>query len=304
MCEYVAWTVTMMSCIHDSNASFKILWKLSDFLSLLDVFIGVWLGVSVAVKSFHEELQGGNNKRMFDQEIAVCCRIHHPNIVCTFGIVRVTDRMPEIVMELLECSLAQLMMAALKSPRYLTIREQLDLCSNALAGIVYLHHMSPQPLLHGDIRATNILITTTMEAKIADFGASHFIRSSLSIGPLSLDYLAPERMPSTEGHALGNTSKADMYSLGVTVVEILTGEPAVRMARQRQLRQVIHDGLRDMCLQMTAEIPTDRLAAKEAFEIIEAAKNCVEYDRCPPRRKVRRTEEEGNQFVCKLSALA
>lgn len=267
------------------------------------MFFGLWRGVYVAVKSFHEEIQEGSNRRLFEQEIAVCCRIHHPNIVCTFGILRVTDMMPEIVMELLECSLAQLMTAALKSPRYLTAREQLDICADLVAGVVYLHEMLPEPLLHGDIRGSNVLITTTMGAKIADFGASHYLRGSLSIGPLSLDYLAPERMPTREGSALGNTQHADVYSLGVTVVEVLTGESAVRTARHRQIRQVTHDKLRDICLQMTGDRADDRPTAHQVYQVIEVTKKNVEYDRCPPRRKVRRIEE-GNQYICTLSALA
>lgn len=265
------------------------------------MFIGVWRRVNVAIKSFHEEIQEGNNRLIFEQEIAVCCRIHHPNIVCTFGILRVSGKMPEIVMELLECSLAQLMLVALRSPRYLTLREQLDICADALAGISYLHEMLPEPLLHGDIRCSNILITTTMGAKIADFGASHFIRSSLSIGPLSLEYLAPERTPSQQGRSLSNTPQADMYSLGVTLVEVLTGEKAMRKARHRQLRQVTHLKLRDMCIQMTEDEPANRLTADQAYDVIETVRKTVEYSRCPPRRKVSRME--GDQFIS-LSALA
>ena len=80
------------------------------------------------------------------------------------------------------------------------------------------------PVLHGDLRPTNILVSRTMESKIGDLGTPRFANSDLDCGLISLEYLAPERMPSRSGSSNACTAESDLYGLGVTLLELFTSD--------------------------------------------------------------------------------
>ena len=247
----------------------------------------MWSGVAVAVKTFYEEPVRVTdfNISLIRREVSVSSRVHHPNVVSICGAI-VKNRVPlRIVMELLEGSLKDVINAAIES-RYLSMREQVDIAVGCLCGVMYLHQLQPA-LLHGDIRSTNILISKTMEAKIGDLGSCRFSNESLSVGPLSPEYIAPERV--VEGRAVPprNTTKADMYSLGVTFVELFTGVATERKVRERQFQAVPYVPLQDICYAIAEENPRDRISAAAALMQVNAVKQNDEYTSCPPKRMVK-----------------
>ncbi|XP_062505962.1 uncharacterized protein LOC134182556 [Corticium candelabrum] len=252
-----------------------------------EVGVGMWSGVGVAVKTFHEEPVRVDelNISFIRREVSVSSRVHHPNVVSICGAIIDNEVPLRIVMELLEGSLKDVIKAALRS-RYLSMREQVDIAVGCLCGVMYLHQLQPA-LLHGDIRSTNILISNTMQAKIGDLGSCHFSNESLSVGPLSPQYIAPERV--AEGRAVTprNTTEADMYSLGVTFVELFTGVGAERKLRERQFRAVPYVPLQDICYAMAEENPRDRVSAAAALMQVNVVKQNDEYTSCPPKRMVK-----------------
>ena len=109
---------------------------------LLGVPVGYWRGCPVAVKSLHEELAKEHHKRcLFEQEVSVCSRLHHPNIASICGVIQQRDAPFSLIMELLQASLSDVIEAALLSDRYLTLREQTDLSHDCLSGFTYLHDL-------------------------------------------------------------------------------------------------------------------------------------------------------------------
>ena len=247
----------------------------------------MWSGVGVAVKTFHEEPVRVDelNISFIRREVSVSSRVHHPNVVSICGTIIENEVPLRIVMELLEGSLKDVIKAALKS-RYLSMREQVDVAVGCLCGVMYLHQLQPA-LLHGDIRSTNILISKTLQAKIGDLGSCRFSNESLSVGPLSPQYIAPERV--VEGRAVTprNTTQADMYSLGVTFVELFTGVGAEVKRRKNQFRAVSYVPLQDICYAMAEENPRDRISAAGALMQVNAVKQNDEYTSCPPKRMVK-----------------
>ena len=252
----------------------------------LEVFAAVWRGVPVAVKRFHKSLVTDHIVELIRQEIFICSRVHHPNIVSICGAITAGGIPLHLVMELLEASLTEVMAASRSAGRYLSFREQIDLSVDCLCGMLYLHELQP-PLLHGDIRPTNILVTTVMEAKIGDLGTAHVMGGSLSCGPVSLDYLAPERMPRSNNTAIHNTKEADVCSLGVTLAEIFTAQQASRRIRQKQISLVAHQLLQDVCCAMTEEAAKDRIPVAAALAQVRPLKEEDKYTRCPVKRMVK-----------------
>ena len=189
----------------------------------------------MAVKKIHDLITDPRNIAMFQREVLVCSRLHHPNIMTVCGAVMAEGIPLQMVMELLEGSLGEVITAAHAAGSYLTIYEQLSIAMDMTSGISYLHQIRPRPYVHGDIRPSNILVTRDMKVKVGDLGAAHLIESSLSAGPLSPPYVAPERAPRSDGTAASSTLHSDVYSMGVSLIEIFTGVGPIPEERQTQL---------------------------------------------------------------------
>ena len=94
-----------------------------------------------------------------------------------------------------------------------------------LNGLSYLHSCK---IIHNDVKGANILITESGTAKLGDFGCSRRLRGlqTLSFGRTldalqgSLPWMSPETV-----RQAGRSRKADMWSFGITVIEMLTGKP-------------------------------------------------------------------------------
>lgn len=95
-------------------------------------------------------------------------------------------------------------------------------CGGALRGLAYLHR---QGHVHRDVKLANILLTDTGDVKLADLGVSADLtpttaRRNTMVG--TPYWMAPEVIARRAG---GYDGKADVWSLGITVVELVTGRP-------------------------------------------------------------------------------
>ncbi|XP_065840577.1 uncharacterized protein [Oscarella lobularis] len=238
--------------------------------SFAGVSVGRWREMRVAVKKIHELIISQRNEAMFKREVVVCSRLHHPNIMVVCGAVMTEGAPLQIVMELLEGSVSEVIDAAHASRSYLTIYEQLSIAMDMTSGIAYLHQIRPRPYVHGDIRPSNVLVTRDMKVKIGDLGAAHIIESSLSAGPMSPPYLAPERAPLSGGTATSSTLSSDVYSMGVSLLEIFTGVGPIPEERHTQLGLLANrSNLFVLCSRLISRDPAKRLSAQTCFETLK-----------------------------------
>ena len=237
------------------------------------MFIGHWHGIDVAVKKFHEIITTDRTIPTFQEEVLTASRLHHPNIIQVCGAIMRPGLPFQIVSELLEGSVSEVMDAAHSYGSYLSIYEQLSIAFEMTSGITYLHELHPRPYVHGDIRPTNALVTRDMKVKVADLGAAHLLNSYKSAGPLSPNYLAPERRDPTSARS---SLLSDVYSLGVSLIEIFTGVGPIIAERSGQLGRMMNRAqLHAICSRMIAgrDRVRNRPTTREALAILRGEIN-------------------------------
>ncbi|CAO2175252.1 unnamed protein product [Urochloa humidicola] len=103
---------------------------------------------------------------------------------------------------------------------------------DAAEGLSYLHHDCVPAIVHRDVKSNNILLDAEFGARVADFGVAKVVEGagpgsgraakSMSVIAGSCGYIAPEY-----AYTLRVNEKSDTYSLGVVLLELVTGKPPV-----------------------------------------------------------------------------
>ncbi|KAL6885600.1 hypothetical protein ACP4OV_010379 [Aristida adscensionis] len=174
---------------------------------------------------------GSAQKNQFVNEVIIQSRISHQNIVKLIGCCLEVD-MPILVYEFVtQGSLDDILHGS--SRRALDLYQRLDIAMQSADGLAYMHS-EKTPVLHGDVKPSNILLHDGFVPKISDFGISRLItvdkRYTLNvIGDLS--YVDPVYLQSGL-----LTSKSDVYSFGIVLLEIITRKKASDSDNSRLFR--------------------------------------------------------------------
>ncbi|CAB9499442.1 activated protein kinase catalytic subunit alpha-1 [Seminavis robusta] len=155
-------------------------------------------------------------RREFVNEMRLLSRLRHPCITTVMGAVIAPRVDPMLVMEYMEYgSLYDLLR---NETMYAGGEIILQIIKDITQGINFLHSSRP-PILHGDLKAKNILVDSRFRAKVADFGFSHIkcgtgkTKSVLQGTPI---FLAPEYLKRKTEYS----TECDMYSYGMILYEI------------------------------------------------------------------------------------
>ena len=123
-----------------------------------------------------------------------------------------------------------------------------------------------------------------MRAKLGDLGAARFSDASLTVGLVSPQYSATERI---DGRSAQKTKETDVYSMGVSICELFTGIPPNRPDRLDQVQVIRHRDFRYLCMQMVSDDINRRPSAAGALTAIGRIRETDDYKVCRPRRMVK-----------------
>ncbi|KAM1343726.1 hypothetical protein PS2_007823 [Malus domestica] len=174
----------------------------------------------IAVKQLSSKSKQGN--REFVNEIGMISALQHPHLVKLHGCC-VEGNQLLLVYEYLENnSVAHALFRAKESHLQLDWPTRHKICIGTARGLAYLHEESRLKVVHRDIKATNVLLDKNLKPKISNFGLAKLNEEdnthiSTRIAG-TYGYMAPEY--AMRGYL---TDKADVYSFGILVLEIVSG---------------------------------------------------------------------------------
>ncbi len=178
-------------------------------------------GREVAWNTINLNVNISNNEdtlKTIKNEIEILKLVHHPNILSfIYGFYLQEKKEIIIITELINGGSLKAYLNIYKYPRLRVIKLW---CQEILKGLKYLHEFNP-PIIHRDIKCDNILINkATGEVKIGDLGFSRMLKSSEYAKTFSgtVEYCSPEVYQGKY------TVKADIYSFGMTMLEMVTRE--------------------------------------------------------------------------------
>ncbi|XP_068640939.1 probable LRR receptor-like serine/threonine-protein kinase At1g53430 isoform X2 [Aristolochia californica] len=178
-------------------------------------------GSVIAVKQLSSKSKQGN--REFVNEIGMISALQHPNLVKLFGCCIEGNQLLLIYEYMENNSLARALFGREEHRLRLDWPTRRTICLGIARGLTYLHEESRLKIVHRDIKATNVLLDKNLNAKISDFGLAKLDEGedthiSTRIAG-TIGYMAPEY--AMRGYL---TDKADVYSYGVVLLEIVSGK--------------------------------------------------------------------------------
>ncbi|PWN46866.1 Pkinase-domain-containing protein [Violaceomyces palustris] len=228
-------------------------------------------GQMVAVKRIKLEGRPDDDVTQLMNEVDLLKSLVHPSVVKYEGLVRGPD-VVSIILEYVENgSLLHTLKAFGNFPEKLVASYVVKI----LEGLNYLHE---QNVVHCDLKAANILTTKNGNVKLSDFGVSLNLKAVEKINNKNDAIGTPNWMAPEVIELKGASTAADIWSLGCTIIELLTGKPPYGdMLAMSAMFRIVEDAcpplpercsesLRDLLLQCFHKDPTKRPSAEMLFE--------------------------------------
>jgi serine/threonine protein kinase len=248
---------------------------------MAEVFAGHSLGSHgfqkpVAIKRLLPELA---NDHVFVErligEAKLLVGMQHGNIVSVLDLARDGDDV-FLVMEFVDGpSLRQLLKA--RGQRGLPIGVATYIVQHAAQGLEFAHARPGGAVIHADISPSNLLLTTSGEVRVADFGIARREGGGAGIVEGKWAYMAPEQ---ARGEPL--TPRSDVFALGVVLYELIVGQhplgkqitaeerdsAPVRVIPPRVVNPLIPPGIDAICMRALAHDPRERYSRMQ--QLIDA----------------------------------
>ncbi|KGN59852.1 probable LRR receptor-like serine/threonine-protein kinase At1g51810 [Cucumis sativus] len=189
------------------------------------VYYGLMGNTEVAVKMLSPKSAQGY--REFQAEVDLLLRVHHRNLTGLVGYCNEGETKMGLVYEYMaKGNLGSILLDG--RGEVLRWEDRLQIALDSAQGLEYLHHGCRPPIVHRDIKSSNILLNEYLQAKLADFGLSRAFPLEGGATHVTTKvvgtpgYLDPEYYTTYK-----LTEKSDVYSFGIVILELVTGRPVL-----------------------------------------------------------------------------
>ncbi|XP_039164953.1 U-box domain-containing protein 33 isoform X1 [Eucalyptus grandis] len=238
------------------------------------VYRGFLRHTPVAIKIMKCPSKQGSQE--FLQEVDVLREVRHPNLITLIGTC------PEpctLVYEYIPNGSLEDWLRSSERAKQLPWQARIRIATELCSALVFLHSWKPHSIVHGDVKPGNILLDAHLVSKLSDFGICRLLSGSkqwsnnttimhLTNPKGTFGYMDPEFLVTREF-----TTKCDVYSFGIILLELLTRRPALGIAKA--VRRAITTG--------TLEAIFDPLAGEWPYtlaeELTHLALRCCEMTR-------------------------
>ncbi|XP_051193705.1 wall-associated receptor kinase 5 [Lolium perenne] len=245
-------------------------------------------GCVVAIKKCR--LASERQKKEFGKEMLIVSQINHRYIVKLYGCCLEVE-VPMLVYKYIpNGTLYRLIHGRRDGPR-IPFTARLKIAHQTAEALSYLHSWASPPIIHGDVKTSNILLDEDYMAKVSDFGASTLAPTDeaqfVTFVQGTCGYLDPEYMRTCK-----LTDKSDVYSFGVVLLELLTCRKALNLEELEAEKYLSSQFLLVLGENRLEEMLDPQIKSEQSIEVLEQAaelaRQCLEMlgEKRPTMREV------------------
>ncbi|KAM0028291.1 putative protein kinase RLK-Pelle-WAK family [Helianthus debilis subsp. tardiflorus] len=210
----------------------------------------------------------------FINEVLILTQVIHRNVVKLLGCC-LEEEVPILVYEFISNNTLSYHIHDRSGGRsWLSWDNRLRVAIEAAGALGYLHSQATTPIVHRDVKSTNILLDENYTTKISDFGASRLIpldhNEVTTLVQGTLGYLDPEYF-----HTSQLTDKSDVYSFGVVLAELITGQQPLCTSRTNDDRNLATYFVKAMKENRLFEIVEPRVLREGSLEQLQVVGDLV-----------------------------
>jgi serine/threonine protein kinase len=216
--------------------------------------------------------------RAFRRELDVLLSLRHPHIVRLLGYCDERDEGALVFEYAPNGDLHERLHGDAAGVQVLPWARRVAVAFQVATALEYLHEGRDPAVIHGDVKASNVLLDASMDARLCDFGFAH-VGVAATMGGRPSDRAVMGSPGYVDPHLLRSgvpTKKSDVYSFGVLLLELLTGKEAVCRETGHRLTAAVRPKLSDG---QAPDVLDPRLRGDcdvaEAAAVAELAMQCV-----------------------------
>ncbi|KAK8535212.1 hypothetical protein V6N13_081351 [Hibiscus sabdariffa] len=233
-------------------------------------------GSFAAVKKL--DCTGQDAEKEYENEVGLLCRFEHPNVISLLGFSSDNDKRL-IVYELMQNGSVETQLYGPSHGSSLTWHRRMKIALDTARGLEYLHEHCNPPVIHRDLKSSNILLDLDFNAKLSDFGLAVTDaaqnKNNLKLSG-TLGYVAPEYL--LDGKL---TDKSDVYAFGVVLLELLLGRKPVEKLAPSHCQSVVTWAMpqltdRSKLPNIVDPVIRDSMDLKHLYQVAAVAVLCVQ----------------------------
>ncbi|PIN18064.1 Serine/threonine protein kinase [Handroanthus impetiginosus] len=213
----------------------------------------------------------------FINEVIILSQVNHRNVVKLMGCCLEAE-VPLLVYEFVPNGTLFHHIHNSSEISWFSWRDRLRIAAEAAGALAYLHSAASMPIIHRDVKSSNILLDDSYTTKISDFGASRLVpldqEQVTTLVQGTLGYLDPEYF-----HTSQLTEKSDVYSFGVVLAELMTGRRPLSLNKSKEEKNLATYFIMSMKENRLFQILEPRILREGSLEqlqgIGELVKRCL-----------------------------